>query len=333
MPVSAVMFDLDETLFDRSESLRAFVEDQLARMMPGSIDNPKMLVDRFIELDRRGRVSKRDVYQHLLAEISWADERASTRLFDDYERNAWRFAKAFAGTEALLSWLRERCLPIAIVSNGETHIQLRSLLALNLDRLVDAYLISEREGLRKPDPAIFRRAAERLHVPVETCVFVGDSPEADMIGARDLGMKTIWFPNGAIWPDSYDWRPDATIGSLTEIQGLIDIWSNDQEAARPDQAVTSCFERFELRRMSDDLVYSFSRQRTAEGEIGYRRADGDFWIVNKPGFGWVAWDEATGLVSGRPWTVLPADQADHPPEGTWVSRKDIKSYVYSLVYV
>lgn len=93
------------------------------------------------------------------------------------------------------------------------------------------------------------------------------------------------------------------------------------------------FERFELRRMSDDLVYSFSRQRNVDGEIGYKRTDGDFWILKKQNYGWVAWDEMNSLVMGRPWNVLPSDQVDHPPEGEWVSKKDVKSYVYLLVYV
>lgn len=92
-------------------------------------------------------------------------------------------------------------------------------------------------------------------------------------------------------------------------------------------------ERFELRRMSDDLVYQFSRQTNARGELGYKRADGDFWIVRHPKHGWVAWDDATGAVMGRPWTLTPDEQGTAPPEGEWVSKKGVKSYVYALVYL
>lgn len=116
---------------------------------------------------------------------------------------------------------------IAIVSNGQTHIQLRTLLALNLDRLADVYLISEQEGCRKPEPAIFLRAAERLAVDAVDCVFVGDSPEADLLGARSVGMGTLWFPNGAVWPPHYSWQPDATIASLAELPTLIEAWGRN----------------------------------------------------------------------------------------------------------
>ena len=86
---------------------------------------------------------------------------------------------------------------------------------------------------------------------------------------------------------------------------------------------------FELRRQSDDLVYRFEKQH----EGGYKRRDRDLWIVWHPDWGWISTDPETGAITGRPWSIQPADQADHPPEGDWVSRKGDRSYVYTLVYV
>jgi hypothetical protein len=89
---------------------------------------------------------------------------------------------------------------------------------------------------------------------------------------------------------------------------------------------------FELRRQSDDLVYTFVRTVRDDNIPAYKRQDGNYWITKRPEWGWVAWDEASRSCMGRPWNVLPQDQGDQPPEGEWVSRKDSKSYVYSLVY-
>ncbi|CAI9403949.1 hypothetical protein ANOBCDAF_04523 [Pleomorphomonas sp. T1.2MG-36] len=91
--------------------------------------------------------------------------------------------------------------------------------------------------------------------------------------------------------------------------------------------------RFELRRQSDDLVYTFVHERLGDGSVAYRRQDQDLWIVHRPDWGWVAWDDASDTCLGRSWNTLPHQQADHPPEGDWVSRKGSKSYVYTLVYV
>ena len=90
---------------------------------------------------------------------------------------------------------------------------------------------------------------------------------------------------------------------------------------------------FELRRMSDDLVYQFDLDQLPNGDGGYKRRDQDLWIVFKPDWGWVAYDEDSGTVMGRPWHVLPHQQGDHPPEGEWVSKKGVKSYVYELKYM
>jgi hypothetical protein len=90
---------------------------------------------------------------------------------------------------------------------------------------------------------------------------------------------------------------------------------------------------FELRRQSDDLVYTFIRKTSPDGSVGYQRQDQDLWIVHRPEWGWVAWDDASQSCMGRPWGVLPRDQGDYPPEGDWISRKGPKSHVYSLVYL
>lgn len=91
--------------------------------------------------------------------------------------------------------------------------------------------------------------------------------------------------------------------------------------------------QFELRRQSDDLVYSFIKKDRSDGLLGFQRADRDLWIIFRDRLGWVAWDEERQTVMGRPWNVLPEDQpTDYPPEGDWVSKKGAKSYVYDLVH-
>ncbi|MDP0929898.1 HAD family hydrolase [Paracoccus onubensis] len=224
--ISAVLFDLDETLFDRSASVRSFVRQQFAGSGIGRFPSVTDLCNRFMELDARGSMPKIEVYGTLIEEMGGHRDELRQALFDDYEANAWRHAVPFDGMRPLLSWLRQNGRKIGIVSNGQTHIQLRSLLALNLDRMVDAYLISEEEACRKPEAEIFERAANRLDVRTSDCIFVGDSPQADMAGARAAGMKTIWFPNGASWPSDYAWRPDATVASLWEVQAVVKRWEH-----------------------------------------------------------------------------------------------------------
>lgn len=101
-----------------------------------------------------------------------------------------------------------------------------------------------------------------------------------------------------------------------------------EQSARPTGP-----QRFELKRLSDGLTYRFRREMRTDGSIGYKREDQDLWILRWPSLGWVAIDESNGDITGRPWTVLPQEQGNAPPEGEWVSKKGTKSYVYQLQYV
>lgn len=223
--LKAVMFDLDETLLNRTASIRLFLVDQMSRFPVLRQLDETALQEVFLELDRRGTVSKHLVYEQILKSISAEDAETASALFRDYENNCWRFAIAFPGLGELFDELKRSGLKTAIVTNGQTHIQLRSLLALNLDRLADIYLISEQENSRKPEPEIFQRAANRLNVDTSDCVFVGDSPITDIAGASRCGMRTIWFPNGSAWPGDVAQKPDATISRLSELPPLLEQWN------------------------------------------------------------------------------------------------------------
>ena len=78
-----------------------------------------------------------------------------------------------------------------------------------LERMFDAWVISGVEGIRKPDPAIYALAAERIGLPAQECVFVDDLP-GNLKPARALGMATVVHRGDA----------DAT---LAEVEGLLGV--------------------------------------------------------------------------------------------------------------
>jgi len=217
MSYRAVIFDLDETLFNRTASLRLFLSDQICRHVELQFVSSDQLIASFLALDKRGRVPKDQVYEMLLKDSGTLDGKLASVLFHEYESTFWRFAQPFHGMERMFSAIKKLGIKTSIVTNGQTHIQLRTLLALNLDRVVDDYLISEAVGLRKPDGEIFELAADRLSVKPRECIFVGDTAATDIVGAQQSGMKGVWFPNGAKWDVDCSESPDATISSLDEI--------------------------------------------------------------------------------------------------------------------
>jgi putative hydrolase of the HAD superfamily len=107
---------------------------------------------------------------------------------------------------------------IGFVTNGRDTFPRSVIRALDLDDMLSVTVISESEGVRKPNPEIFHRAIRRLNATVKTSVYVGDNPEIDIDGARNAGMKAVWKRN-AIWLLAT--AADGVIDDLGELMRLV----------------------------------------------------------------------------------------------------------------
>lgn len=100
-------------------------------------------------------------------------------------------ARLREGARALIDGFRARGGRVALVTDLTLTVQLRKLAAFDLLDAVDALVTSEESGADKPDPCGCRLAAERLGVPVDACVLLGDSLERDGECARRLGVPFL----------------------------------------------------------------------------------------------------------------------------------------------
>lgn len=89
-------------------------------------------------------------------------------------------------------------------------------------------------------------------------------------------------------------------------------------------------DRFELHRCADGLIYRFDRV----GRHVFARADdADMRIAWEGLWGWTARLPKSGVLAGRPWETLPAFQVDtYPPQGIWISCREARSHVYTLIH-
>lgn len=98
------------------------------------------------------------------------------------------------GVPEALAALRAAGWPIAVVTNGCTDIQRAKLTRTGLLPAVDAVVVSEEAGTRKPDPAIFHLAAARLGRTLTPADWmVGNNPATDLRGAHATGLRSIWI--------------------------------------------------------------------------------------------------------------------------------------------
>lgn len=214
--IRAVIFDLDRTLLDRDASFADFARSQHARFLSrlGGIAE-STYVDCLVALDAQGAVWKDVVYQRLVADlgitaITWGE------LFADFDARIAEHYVPFPGLHESLDEL-SRFYQLGLISNGRGEFQQRTLNALGISDRFQVVLISEIEGLRKPDAAIFHRALQRLSCEPAEAVYVGDHPEADVRAARSAGLRGIWKRNDAFAAP----EADGIIDSLRELPSLL----------------------------------------------------------------------------------------------------------------
>lgn len=136
-------------------------------------------------------------------------------LFDHVERITLDFRTAAALVNA-----RESGWKIAVVTNGSTAQQTLKVRTIGLDQYVDAVIISETEGVWKPDIRIFESAASRVGAGAATGWMVGDHPAADISGGRAAGLRTGWVSRGKEWPRGLA-APDLAAPTAAEVINAI----------------------------------------------------------------------------------------------------------------
>jgi putative hydrolase of the HAD superfamily len=105
-------------------------------------------------------------------------------------------------------------LRLGVVSNWGWYAP-ELLQTLELARHFEIMSISARVGYQKPHPAIFEHALDLLEVTPDAAIHVGDDPEADVVGARRVGIEPVLI-------DRHD-RIDTPIGAETETGAVVRI--------------------------------------------------------------------------------------------------------------
>lgn len=211
-----ILFDLDRTLLDRDSSISAFAASQYERFSPrfDGIDREAYIAN-LIRIDARGAVWKDQVYQRLVSEltirsVSWEE------LFADFEARISDHYLPFPNLHDTLKELAQG-YRLGLITNGLTEFQLRTIKALKIASFFSVILISEAEGVRKPDPEIFHRALNRLDLAPEDAAYVGDHPISDMQAAQSVGMLSIWKRNA----DFLEVQCDFALDDLSELPAII----------------------------------------------------------------------------------------------------------------
>jgi YjjG family noncanonical pyrimidine nucleotidase len=203
MNLKAVLFDLDDTLFDHAHASGVALKALHDRHAGADV-----VFDDFSA--KHGELLEVFHQRFLAGELSLDEARAQRmmalfasfgELLDD--EVAWQIAGEYRelhqSNRQLVEGAREllddlsREFALAVVTNNSSAEQYAKLAHLGIANHFKAVVISEEIGVTKPDAAIYFAALDRLGCEPHEAVMIGDNLHADVLGAQDAGIAAVWF--------------------------------------------------------------------------------------------------------------------------------------------
>jgi len=200
--ITDVFFDLDHTLwdFDKNSALtfkKIFqinnidipVDLFLEEYMPINLKYWKLYREEKVTKDalRFGRLNEAFIAVNVSVEMKLIH-----KLSNDYIEHLSNFNHLFDHTFEILDYLKTR-YKLHIITNGFDEVQYQKLSKSNILHYFDTITNSEMAGVKKPNPKIFNHALEKANTNAERSIMIGDSLEADVLGAKRIGMEAIFF--------------------------------------------------------------------------------------------------------------------------------------------
>lgn len=193
-------FDLDDTLYDLSWPFKMAVADLLPQLLSRKYDLNKMYKeyraygDNIFDDLQKGKITVDDSGVFRILKIS--EQYGLNMKYEDAVKfqNTYRnYQKSIFTDPYLFEFLKEYPGDVAILTNGEKEHQLEKAHALQVEEWVDPkkIFVSGALGYRKPDPRAFQSIMAKMNANPEEWIYIGDSYENDMEGAKSVGMKTI----------------------------------------------------------------------------------------------------------------------------------------------
>jgi len=219
--IRAVLFDLDNTLFDHLTSARdglaAFVGNYGVDLTPelssSWFEIEQASFDRFLSGELNFQEQRRErlcqflplIGQHDSVGASELDEMFAVYL-QSYE-NAWT---AFPDVVPTLKALRGCGMTVGVVTNGNHDQQAMKINRIGLEPLLDLFFSSEQMSHAKPEAAAFILPCKSLQLSPSQVLYVGDNYRVDIEGARSAGLQAMHLNRaGADQPQ--------TLGRLTDL--------------------------------------------------------------------------------------------------------------------
>jgi pyrophosphatase PpaX len=222
--VRAILFDLDGTLIDTValilSSFRHATKEVLGNPLPDEVLMRNVGVPLAIQM--------REFSPYHADELLRVYREHNSRIHDE-------MVAEYPGTRETLEELEKRGFPMGVVTSKGTPMAHRGLDAFGFGRFFEVVITSDDVEVYKPDPHPLHRAADLIGVPVDECLYLGDSPH-DMSAALAAGSVSVAALWGAFGPEAVlGPGPEFALATIRELPMLLDGAGNQYRVV-PNEA-------------------------------------------------------------------------------------------------
>lgn len=231
MKYTDILIDLDDTLIDTArntkETLREIYNDYLFEKYFDTFDNFFSLyhgnVSKLWDMYNKGEISKEGIQNERFAvslrHMEGFDDKRIQTINNDYIGRIMKKEAIVDGAIELLDYLKPK-YRIHILSNGFTEMQYTKMesAGLSLDYF-DNVVLSDKVGVNKPHPEIFRYTIEKAGAKPDETIMIGDNILTDIKGAYDSNIDQIWFNPENKTAEKFE--PTHTVRKLSEIKNIL----------------------------------------------------------------------------------------------------------------
>jgi putative hydrolase of the HAD superfamily len=215
--IKAVLFDLDNTLIDfltfKKETAKAAASAMVKQGLP--IDEITAYGKIFSVYDEKGIEYQKtfyDVIKPFNLEINKAEKIQQAAIIT-YLKKKFEVLRPYPMVKPVLAKLRKN-YKLGIVTDAPRNKAWQRLILTGLEKEFDLVITHHDTMEVKPHPSPFYLALQKLNILAPACLFVGDNPDRDIKGAKEVGMMTCWARYGSMLKES---SADIEIESITEL--------------------------------------------------------------------------------------------------------------------
>ena len=219
--IKGVIFDLDNTLLDFMRMKEIAVKAAIKGMIEAGlkVDESKSYYEIISIYEDIGWENQKVFDFFLQKSIGTVDNKFLAAGIVAYRRAREANLLAYPNVNRTLIDLTKLGIKLAVVSDAPSREAWMRIYYLNLYHFFDAVITFDDSGERKPSSKPFEIALEKLNLEPNNSIMIGDWPERDVVGAKQIGMRTAF----AVYGDTFGTKDSGADWDITDISDIITI--------------------------------------------------------------------------------------------------------------